>query len=63
MGCLVAARAESFLASSREHDHANGTIPAGALERIDQLIDGLAAKHIVPVGPVDRDARDALESH
>ncbi|MOA17832.1 hypothetical protein D3C78_1381010 [compost metagenome] len=60
MGGLVAAGAKSLAAFARENDDAYGFVPAGAVERIDQFIAGLAAESVVLVRAIDGDAGHAV---
>src|SRR4029077_7900530 len=55
---LVTARAERLVARARQHDDADGRIPAGVAEGIGELGDGARPERIPHLGPVDGDPRD-----
>ena len=57
---LIAAGAERFGASASEDDDTDGSVPTRAVECIDQLIAGQAAKGIVLLRSVDRDRGNAI---
>ena len=56
---LVAPGTESFVARARKNYGANGAVPSAALERMNELIHCLAARCVVSLRPIDRDARDS----
>ncbi|MNJ60882.1 hypothetical protein D3C77_566440 [compost metagenome] len=60
MGALVAAGAEGLVSRAGEDDDADGLVPAGAVEGVDQLHAGLAAKGVVAFRAIDGDGGDAV---
>ncbi|MNT82681.1 hypothetical protein D3C72_2224450 [compost metagenome] len=61
MGALVTAGAKGLVAGTGEDDDADGLVPAGAVEGVDQLHAGLAAKGVVALRAVDGDGGDAID--
>ncbi|MNC17688.1 hypothetical protein D3C75_655770 [compost metagenome] len=61
VGALVATGAERLVAGAGEDDDADGLVPAGAVEGVDQLQAGLAAEGVVAIRPVDGDGGDAID--
>ncbi len=57
---LVAAGAEGLVAGAGQHDGADVAVVAGAVQRPDDLVAGLAAKGVHLLGPVDRDPGHAV---
>ena len=57
---LVAARAERLGTFAREHDHADGGIAPGALERVLELEEGAGPEGVPHLGATDRELGDAL---
>ena len=55
---LVAARTEGLVAGAGQDDGANGVVVVGAMEGVDQLLDGFRAEGIAPIRPVDGDLGD-----
>lgn len=53
----IAADAERTLAGAREDDDPDGLVVGRGFECDAQLLDGLNAKRVQTVGPVDRDRR------
>ena len=49
-----------LVARAGQHDHRHRLVPAGALQRIDQLFASVRRKRVVLVGAVDGDARHAV---
>src|SRR5690606_27641352 len=71
VGRLVAAGAESPVASAGQHDGAHALVVARLVQRLDDLVAGLAAKRVHLVGAVDSDpgngvanfVKDVFEFH
>ena len=57
MSGLIADGVEGLGTSAGDYNNANGSVPSGAVECIDQLITGQAAKGIVLLRPIDGDSR------
>jgi hypothetical protein len=53
----VAAGAERLIAGAGQDDRRHRAVGPGGAKRLDQFFDGLAAKRVVTLGPIDRDDR------
>src|SRR5207248_5512568 len=57
---LIAPRTERAIPLPRQHRHADVSVGPRELEAVKELVDGLAAKRVVALGPRDRYPRDSL---
>ena len=57
---LVAAGAERLVAGAGQHDGADAAVVAGLVQRLDDLVAGLAAKRVHLLRPVDGDPGHAV---
>jgi len=60
MRALIATGAKGAVASAGQQNHANGFIPAGAVQRVDKFVAGLARKSIHHLRAIDRDGRNSI---
>jgi hypothetical protein len=56
----VAAGAEGAITRTRQHNHADGFVPASTVQRMDQFFAGLAAKGIHHLRAIDGDGGNPI---
>ena len=57
---MITTGAKGAIARACQHNHADGFVPAGAVQRMDQFFAGLAAKGIHHLRAIDGDARNTI---